>query len=151
MSAKSNQYTQIIKKCLEQFQGRDASSSLDEGKTLLLSNMIQGRFLDHEVTKVCRASQISQKEQINQVGLKIMKRLEGFFADFRERINAKPSSIVEIAKATIAATSDFQMEMIMKSLRYQCRKSKNKFILKTGEDAYTALIQSKDSTLSGEG
>ena len=94
-----NPYTQAMKNCLEQYPDSDEIPDLDETNSQFLANMIQGRFLQYLVTRICIHFEIASKELEKQLSMTMMKLLsDKLFAVFREKVRRKPNIVYEVAR-----------------------------------------------------
>ena len=89
MQAKNlNPYTQAIWNCLQQFQGVEGVPELDEKTSQFLANMVQGRFLQYLVTRMCEYYSIQDKDLEKQLSMVLMTILGNkFFNVFKRMIS----------------------------------------------------------------
>lgn len=98
-SVKLNPYTQAMVNCLQQFEDTDEVPELDESTSQFLANMVQGRFLQYLVTRMCQHYQITDKALEKKLIMVMMTILsDKFFAVFREKIKANPDIVYKIAR-----------------------------------------------------
>ncbi len=98
-AVKLNPYTQALANCLSQFDENDELPELDESTSQFLANMIQGRFLQYLVTRICDFYKITDKALEKKLLLAMMNILrDKFFAVFREKVKAKPEIVYKIAR-----------------------------------------------------
>ena len=98
-SGKPNPYTQALVNCLSQFEDKDEVPELDESTSQFLANMIQGRFLQYLVTRICDNYEIIDKNLEKKLIMAMMSILsDKFFAVFREKVRAKPEIVYKIAR-----------------------------------------------------
>ena len=94
-----NPYTQAITNCLSQFKDQESEPELDENTSQFLANMIQGRFLQYLVSRICDYYKITDSELEKKLLLVMMNILrDKFFAVFREKIKEKPEIVYKIAR-----------------------------------------------------
>jgi len=96
---KLNPYTQAMKNCLEQYPDSDDIPELDETNSQFLANMIQGRFLQYLVTRICIHFNINNKGVEKQLSMTMMNLLsDKLFAVFREKVRRNPNMVYEVAR-----------------------------------------------------
>ena len=99
-----NPYTQAIQNCLRQFRHGEGEPELDEPTCQFLANMIQGRFIQYLVSRLCRQYEISDKELENRLIMTLMTILsDTFFAVFREKVDRNRSIVFKIAKRIVSS------------------------------------------------
>ena len=97
--AKLNPYTQAMKNCLEQYPDSDNVPELDETNSQFLANMIQGRFLQYLVMRICVHHSIENKELEKQLSMTMMNLMsDKLFAVFREKVRRNPNIVYEVAR-----------------------------------------------------
>jgi len=106
-SGKLNPYTQAMVNCLQQFEDNDEVPELDESTSQFLANMVQGRFLQYLVNRICELYEITDKKLEKKLIMVLMTILSSkFFAVFREKVRAKPEIVYMVArKITSSETS----------------------------------------------
>lgn len=96
--AKINPYTQAISNCLVQFKNCEGIPELDDATSQFLANMIQGRFIQYLVKRLCDYYQISDGELQKQLIMVMMSILtDKFFSVFREKVTANKDIVYKIA------------------------------------------------------
>ena len=94
-----NPYTKAMLNCLSQFSPEDKNPKLDKQTAQFLANMIQGRFLQYLVTRLCEHYEIAEKELEKQLSMVLMNILsDKFFNVFREKVKARPEIVYKIAQ-----------------------------------------------------
>ncbi|MDH5560149.1 MAG: hypothetical protein OEY59_04760 [Deltaproteobacteria bacterium] len=96
---KLNPYTQAMLNCLSQFDEKEENPELDSSTSQFLTNMIQGRFLQYLVSRMCQHYRIQDKDLEKQLSLVLMTILsDKFFVVFREKVRERPEIVFKIAK-----------------------------------------------------
>jgi len=96
---KLNPYTQAMVNCLQPFTEKGESTELDKTTSQFLANMIQGRFLQYMVTRICQRYEVTSKDLQKQLNMVMMTLLsDKFFAVFREKVIKKPEIVLKIAR-----------------------------------------------------
>lgn len=91
-----NPYSLAMLNCLAKFETKP--KELDPKDAQFLANMIQGRFLQFLVNRLCRQYGIESKELEKKLSMIFMQLLtDKFFVVFREKVKAKPEMVYEIA------------------------------------------------------
>ncbi len=125
-AVKLNPYTQALSNCLSQFDGKDEVPELDESTSQFLANMIQGRFLQYLVTRICDYYEITDKALEKKLLMAMMNILrDKFFAVFREKVKEKPEIVYKVArKITTNETSGKPLSSIRTDALYGniCKK-----------------------------
>ncbi|MCP4754203.1 MAG: hypothetical protein GY866_25230 [Proteobacteria bacterium] len=102
-SGKLNPYTQAMKNCLQQFPENGEIPELDETTSQFLANMIQGRFMQYLITRICQNYEVTDKDLEKQLSMVMMTILsDKFFVVFREKVRKKPEIVYKIAKKITA-------------------------------------------------
>lgn len=98
-AVKLNPYTQAMKNCLEQYPDSDEVPELDETNSQFLANMVQGRFLQYLVMRICIHHGIQNKELEKQLSMAMMNLMsDKLFAVFREKVRRNPNIVYEVAR-----------------------------------------------------
>ena len=94
-----NPYTKAMWNCLQQFDDIVEVPELDDTTSQFLANMIQGRFLQYLVARMCNHYQITESDLEKQLLMTLLTILsDKFFVVFREKVKAKPEIVFIIAK-----------------------------------------------------
>ena len=98
-----NPYTQSIRNCIQQFKNENGEPELNESTCQFLANMIQGRFIQYLVLRICQHYDIFDKELENKLIMTLMTILsDKFFVVFREKVNQNRSIVFKIAKKIVS-------------------------------------------------
>lgn len=102
-SRKLNPYTQAIRNCILQFAEGEGEPEIDEATCQFLANMIQGRFIQYLVSRLCLHYEITEKELENRLIMALMTILsDKFFAVFREKVGQNRGIVYKIAKRIVS-------------------------------------------------
>lgn len=92
-----NTYTQELANCLDHLENREMSS-LDSHTYMRLTNLIQGRMLQHLVHRIADFYQINDVEFQTEISTLLVEVFaDDLFASFRAKIEARPHLSVDLA------------------------------------------------------
>ncbi|MBF0280545.1 MAG: hypothetical protein HQM13_22300 [SAR324 cluster bacterium] len=97
--SKVNPYTTAICNCLENLDKPFEEASKDCSTVQFLTNMVQGRMLDHLVCGIAKHYQIADSSFEKELATILIEVFsDGLFAKFRQKIEEKPELIFQIAQ-----------------------------------------------------
>ena len=119
-AVKLNPYTQAMKNCLEQYPDSDDIPELDETNSQFLANMIQGRFLQYLVMRICIHHNIDNRDLEKQLSMTMMNLMsDKLFAVFRDKVRRKPNMVYEIARKITKFESDLSDHQISINILFE--------------------------------